>query len=89
MHPKESILGARQAGPYNLNKKKREIAENLILVADDKRVNLDALRIQFDTIDVLERCEFYANGQKVITRVKEVLEKIRMMDKDRAPKMPI
>ncbi len=86
MNPKESVLGA---GSNPCASQAHKVAENLVVVADDKRVNLDTLRIQLDSIDVLERCEFYNDGQKVVTRVKSVLETLEGMDRDRCPAVPL
>jgi hypothetical protein len=38
-------------------------------VADDTRVNLEAIKLDLESIGEINRAEFYANGQEVVDRV--------------------
>jgi CheY-like chemotaxis protein len=43
----------------------------LIIVADDTRVNLEAIKLDLESIEEIERAEFFINGQEVIDRVTD------------------
>ena len=38
-------------------------------MADDTRVNLEAIKLDLESIGHIKRAEFYINGQEVIDRV--------------------
>ena len=49
----------------------------LIICADDARVNLETLKLELNELGVVDRCEFYLNGQEVINRISAVLTEVR------------
>jgi hypothetical protein len=48
-----------------------EEKNSLIMVADDVRVNLEAIKLDLESIGQLKRSEFYVNGQEVVDRIYE------------------
>ena len=45
-----------------------------ILVADDSPINLGALKITMQDLNVADRCEYFSNGAQVIKRAREIFE---------------
>ena len=44
-----------------------------IIIADDQHINIEVLQQHFESLDVLERCEFFYNGQVTIDRTIELV----------------
>jgi len=45
-----------------------------VLVADDQRINLEAMKMNLKEVGFIEGTEYFVNGQEVIDRVKEIFE---------------
>lgn len=63
INPRESILGSRRSSCDSSNHYNYLASNgNLILVADDKQIILDAIRLNLDFEGLLPISEFYTNG---------------------------
>ena len=64
----KSIMGSNVTGNQDTSENQ---SGSLIIVADDTRVNLEAIKLDLESIGQIKRAEFYVNGQEVVDRVKE------------------
>jgi CheY-like chemotaxis protein len=65
------------------------VNQNLIIVADDHRVNLEAIKLDLESIGHLKRAEFYINGQEVVDRVLDFVGKAILSNESNMTLCPI